>query len=131
MNVLPDTSFLVDLLRGERTAVDHWDALRERGAVAHLCSAVLFELRFGFAWKGDRVAEAEFEALAAAMPEAPVDDHAARHAADLQVQLMRDGIRLGSVDALIAGTAAARDLVLLTTDGTLAQVRQAGVPVVP
>lgn len=129
MNVLPDTSFLVDLLRGRREAVRLWETLRDDGAVAHLSPLVLFELRFGFIWRGDRLQEAEFDALAADMPRADLTDHAASHAADLQVQLARKGLALGQVDALIAGTAAAGRFVLVTADQGLAGVQAAGVPV--
>ncbi len=129
MNVLPDTSFLVDLLRGRREAVELWEELASHGAVAHLSPLVLFELRFGFLWRGDRIEESQFEAVAANMPAAELTDHAATHAADLQVQLMRKGIILGQVDGLIAGTAAAGHLILVTADKGLARVREAGVPV--
>ena len=129
MNVLPDTSFLVDLLRGRREAVDLWESLAADGAVAHLSPLVLFELRFGFLWRGDRIEEAQFEAQAARMPTADLTDHAATHAADLQVQMMRKGLPLGQVDALIAGTAAAGRFVLVTADAGLAKAVEVGVPV--
>ncbi|HUR61361.1 MAG TPA: type II toxin-antitoxin system VapC family toxin [Candidatus Thermoplasmatota archaeon] len=129
MNVLPDTSFLVDLLRGRKQAVDLWEQLAGAGAVAHLSPLVLFELRFGFLWRGDRLEEAEFEAVAASMPLAELSEHAASHAAEIQVQMMRKGIPLGQLDALIAGTAAAGRYVLVTADQGLARIQQAGIPV--
>lgn len=129
MNALPDTSFLVDLLRGRREAVDLWDSLAEEGAVAHLSPLVLFELRFGFLWRGDRIEEAQFEAVASSMPMAELSEHAASHAADLQARMMRRGAALGAVDALIAGTAASGRYVLVTADPGLARVQEEGLPV--
>lgn len=129
MNVLPDTSLLLDLLKGRAEAVRLWDSLRRDGAVPHLSPLVLYEIRFGFLWRGNRIQEAEFDALAAAMPGAAFTDDAAGHAADLQAQMMRKGIPLGQLDALIAGTAAAGRYVLVTGDAGLAGVRQAGIPV--
>jgi len=129
MDVLPDTSFLVDLLRGRTAAVDLWKELAGDGAVAHLSPVVLYELRFGFIWKGDRLEEAQFEAVAATMPTAELSEHAASHAADLQATMTRKGIPLGQIDALIAGTAAAHRFVLVTGDQGLARVQQAGIPV--
>lgn len=129
MNVLPDTSFLVDLLHGRRQAVELWDRLRSEGAVAHLSVLVLFEMRFGFLWRANRIREAEFAALATDMPSADLGEHAASHAAELQVQMVRKGAPLGQIDALIAGTAAAGRYVLVTADKGLARVQEAGIPV--
>ncbi|MHB8634690.1 MAG: type II toxin-antitoxin system VapC family toxin [Thermoplasmatota archaeon] len=129
MNVLPDASFLVDLLRGRPDAIRVWDELAAQGAVAHLSPIVLFELRFGFLGRGDRLEEGQFEAVAARMPAAELSDHAATHAAELQVAMMRKGMPLGQVDALIAGTAASGHYLLVTADLGLARVGEMGIPV--
>ena len=129
MNVLPDTSFLVDLLRGQSAAVDLWEELAAEGAVMHMSPVVLFELRFGFLWRADRLQEAQFDALAATMPTADFTDHAATKAAELQVTMSRAGKPLAVADALIAGTAAAGRFVLVTGDQGLVAVQRAGVAV--
>lgn len=129
MKVLPDTSFLVAILRGDTVAVQAWERLAADGAEAYLSSLVSSELRYGFLWRGDRLEEAAFEALAIDMPDAVFDEHAAAHAAEVQVLMARQGRRLSDMDALIAGTAAARRFLLVTADRRLADVRHAGVPV--
>ena len=129
MNVLPDSSFLIAALRRERPAVELWEALAAQSSVVHLSPLVLFELRVGFLWRGDRLEEAEFEAIIATMPVVDFTEHVATHAADLQVQMMRKGVPLSAMDAMIAGTAAATRMVLVTGDKTLARVQEAGVPV--
>lgn len=110
-----DTTFLVDVLRGDRAALDLMETLEEGSDRVIIPSVVVFEL-----WEGverSRAPLREEDALEEAMSShslAPLDVAHAKSAGRLSGALHRRGARIGDADALIAGTALAEDAVVVT-----------------
>ena len=105
-----DSSFLIDLMDEDAGAVAKMEELdRARLTVPTL---VYTEVGTGLD-AGSPPAEA-FEAMVADVALAPYDAEAARHAVSIQRQQSKQGTPIGAVDAMIAGTALARDEPILT-----------------
>jgi len=116
VNVLLDTSLVIDVLRGGKRGVALMEALEADGATFHLPSPVLYELSVGFAKFGARMQQALFESLASHWHEAPFGDRQARGAGELQADLIALGEPGSDVDAQVAGTALADRMVLASLD---------------
>ncbi len=112
--MLLDTNVCIAWLKGHDPSLRKRVVEAEPGSV-HLCTVVKAELLYG-ARKSARV-EQNLERLAAmfgALPSAPFDDAAAEHYGLLRAQLERAGTPIGPNDLLIAATALAHDLTLIT-----------------
>lgn len=110
-----DTTFLVDLMRGEDAAVEREMELESRGRTQSLASITVAELTFGVE-RSDRPGE-EKRRIARVMEDRPV------HAADAGVmrttgrirgRLANDGTPIGVSDAIVAATARTTDETVLT-----------------
>jgi len=105
-----DASFLIDLMANDRAAVAKLDELDRK----QLTVPTLVYTEVGVGLDAGSPQEAQFESVIADMTLAPYDGEAARRAVDVQQQLSRQGAQIGAVDAMIAGTALARDEPVLT-----------------
>jgi len=105
-----DSSFPIDLMNEDAGAVPTMEELdRDQLTVPTL---VCTEVGTGFD-AGSSQAEA-FEAMVADVTLALYDAGAPRHAVSIQRQLSEQGTLINAVDAMIAGTALARDKAILT-----------------
>lgn len=125
MNVLLDTSLVIDLLRGTKRGVALMEALDRDGATFHLPSPVLYELSVGFAKHGARTQQALFEGMASHWHESRFGDRQARAAGEVQADLIALGAAASDVDAQIAGTALADRMVLASLDADHRRIAQA------
>ena len=125
MHVLLDTSLVIDLLRGERRAVDVMEGLDAEGATFHLPAPVLYELAVGFARQDARMQQMLFEGLAGHWHETPFADREARAAGEIQADLIVLGRPGSDVDVQIAGTALAQRMVLASLDEDHARIAAA------
>lgn len=112
-----DTSFVVDVLRGDDRAVDLLADLESGSEALRVPSLVHYEL-----WEGiertDRPVR-EFEAVTkvlASYPSAELGPGAAVAAGRVSARLIRTGEMLDDVDVLLAGIALDRDEALVTRD---------------
>jgi len=116
-----DTNFCIRVLR------DRPPSLRQRfNAEAEglsISTVVLSELVFG-AGRSARPAHnrAEVARFAARLAVLPFDEEAAAHAADIRAVLAANGQSIGGYDALIAGHARSRGLIVIT--GNLHEFRR-------
>jgi tRNA(fMet)-specific endonuclease VapC len=107
---LLDTSVCVDILRDTLPAAE----LPAPGDCC-LSAMVTAELRTGLAkHAGDPRRERKLDAFVALFPVRDFDDLAARHYADIRVDLEGRGIPIGPLDLLIAAHARSLDAVLVT-----------------
>jgi tRNA(fMet)-specific endonuclease VapC len=114
MRYLLDTSVCIPLINGTD---EHLKSrlLEQPPASVLLCSVVKAELLFGARYSScaaenlDRISRfcRVFESL-------PFDDEAAQHHGGIRAQLKREGRPIGANDMLIAATALAADLTLVT-----------------
>lgn len=116
MRFLLDTNACIALLNGQPSSVAQRLSQCPHGSV-WLCSVVKAELLYG-ARHSQRVAT-NMERLArffAAFESLPFDDAAAEHAGAIRAELAAIGRPVGPNDLLIAATARARDLTLVTAN---------------
>lgn len=112
-----ETSFVVDLLRGDPRALAKARELDGRGEAVYLPAPALFELWEGVA-RSARVRRSrdlleDFIKAQDLLPFAPED---AREAGFLSGNLKKEGRPMGTVDIQLAGMAKARGETLLTGD---------------
>lgn len=113
--MLLDTSFLIDLMRGDEDAVEKARDLEENLVQQRLSSMTLFELYYGVARSNQSEAERQtVEDVLASKPVYPADAAVMRKAGRLSGELMNDGNTVGDGDVIIGATAAILDEPVLT-----------------
>jgi tRNA(fMet)-specific endonuclease VapC len=108
--VILDACFLVDLLDGEDRAVAKLDEIEDE----LLSVPTLLYTEVGVGIDPETEVGRQFEAVIGRVRLVPYDAEAAKRAVDVQRQLRRDGETVGAVDAMVAGTALARDERVVT-----------------
>lgn len=110
-----ETSFLIDLLRGEGDAQGVMNDIDDRGIRPSVTPVSAAELWVGAAH--GTVAERDTaKKLLESLTWLPLTREAARLAGTLRASLLDDGIPVGITDAIIAATAIAHDEMLVTRD---------------
>ncbi|MBI4182147.1 MAG: PIN domain-containing protein [Candidatus Aenigmarchaeota archaeon] len=110
-----DTSFLIDLMRGDMTAVRKLDDLEERRTSMNITAPTLFELWSGF--RRSRLPEVErqhIESVLAIGVLWPLDVEAAVRGGLVDGLLLAQGKGIEPVDAMIAGIALCRGEPVIT-----------------
>jgi tRNA(fMet)-specific endonuclease VapC len=106
---IADTDVLIDFLQGQ----DEAERVGVELQTGRLCVTVIsaFEL-----WAGANNARqmSMVEILLAAVTVLPLDDPAARRAAEIQRKLKQGGESIGMADSLIAGIALEQNAILIT-----------------
>lgn len=113
---LLDTNACIRVLNGDAPQVT--ERLRAVGpAGVFLCAVVKAELAYG-AWKSARRAAnlRLIERFCAPMASLPFDDSCAMRYGEIRAQLEQEGTPIGPNDLMIAATAMANDLTLVTHD---------------
>jgi tRNA(fMet)-specific endonuclease VapC len=108
--IVADSDVLIDALRGDRPARERIELELETGQLATTVVSV-YELLAGARSERER---GKVEVLLSALTALPLDDAAARRAAQIDRQLAAEGQRLAPADTLIAGICLARSGILLT-----------------
>jgi predicted nucleic acid-binding protein len=111
--VLLDSSFLHDLVREDSAAVERLEGLIDERVDVAVSTLTVFEVGIGLRGDAERYHEPYYEALDT-VERVPLGDREARTAVRIQHRLLDRGERIGAVDVLIAGTAVARDVPVLT-----------------
>ena len=110
-----DTSFLIDVLRGEASAKFRVETLKTQGESVAIPAPVVTELLLGGLARGGRQLP-EVLRLIGSLALLPTDLDVSREAAHIGWELRQQGRVLDLADLLIAGTARSQRLVLLTRD---------------
>ncbi len=108
--IVADSDVLIDGLRGRRPMVDRI-ALELNKAALATTVVNCFEILSG---AKDEPERKKVEKLLAALTILPVDEGAARRAAEVRRHLESRGLGIGMADYLIAGVCLQRDFALLT-----------------
>ncbi|RLB55603.1 MAG: type II toxin-antitoxin system VapC family toxin [Deltaproteobacteria bacterium] len=108
--IVADSDVLIDSLRGRKPLVDRVALELKMGTLATTV-VNCFELLSGAKTESGKK---KVEKLLGALTILPVDEGAARRAAEVRRQLESEGLGIGMADYLIAGICLERDLVLLT-----------------
>lgn len=113
--MLLDTTFLIDLMRGDDDAVGRARELEADLVQQRLSAMTLFELFYGVARSNQPEAEREtVESVLSTKPVHPADNAIMRKAGRLAGELASDGRAVGDGDAVIAATAIAVDEPVLS-----------------
>lgn len=104
-----DANIAIDILRGRSDVRKRMDQAVLGGATLKMCSVVLHELAFGVMSR--RQSRRQLTELQALLVRVDLTEWSAKDAwaaAELRVDLARQGLEIGSFDSLIAGQALAR-----------------------
>jgi hypothetical protein len=113
--VLLDTSFLIDLMRGDEGAIERARQLEADLVQQRLAAMTLFELYYGVARSDQPAAERErVEEVLATKPIHPSDTAVMRKAGRLAGELANDGRPVDDGDVIIGATATVVDEPVLT-----------------
>lgn len=113
--MLLDTSFLIDLMNGDRHAVEKAEQLEADLVQQRLSSMSLFELFYGIARASDSETERErVENILSSKPIYPADTAVMRKAGRLSGELQNAGTPVGDGDVILAATAGIVDEPVLT-----------------
>ena len=109
-----ETTFLVDMLRNEASAVDKVEAFLRTGETITVAAPTVVEL-LSNAYRNRHVAERQaIERFCREVTILPLDGEAARQAARIDAQLIEEGNVIDFADVLIAGIALLHDETLVT-----------------
>lgn len=113
--MLLDTTFLIDLLRGDEDAVGKARELEENLVQQRLSSMTLFELYYGVA-RSDQPEEerGRIREVVASKPVHPADTAVMQKAGRLSGEPENDGNPVGDGDVIVAATADVVDEPVLT-----------------
>ena len=113
--MLLDTSFLIDLMNGDKDAISKARELEENLIQQRLSSMTLFELYYGIARSNQSDAEREkVETVLSSKPVHPTDTAVMRKAGRLSGQLVNEGNTVDDGDVIIAATAEVVEEPVLT-----------------
>jgi tRNA(fMet)-specific endonuclease VapC len=112
--ILLDTNTLIYYLKGMDAVVRRLQSTSPRDVA--IPSVVAYEVEYGTLKTGSARRRSVVAGLLAGLTEVPFDHDAAREAARIRLELERQGMVIGPMDLLIAGTAASRSAVLVTNN---------------
>ncbi len=125
MGVALDTNALIDVLRGDASALRQVDHLARNGSSPVLSAVALFEALSGVEFTRSRPERTRLESLLSRIPIEPFDKESARRAAELREEFLRTGRSPSAPDVMIAGQALSGGHTLITRDRHLARVAEA------
>ena len=111
--MLLDSTFLHDLVRGESAAIERLDELIEERTDVAVSTLTVFEVGAGLRGNAERYRE-QYDETLDEVSTLPFGTPEARSAVRIQHALLDRGERIGAVDVLIAGTAIAHSIPVLT-----------------
>ncbi|MFW6385285.1 MAG: type II toxin-antitoxin system VapC family toxin [Halodesulfurarchaeum sp.] len=113
--MLLDTSFLIDLMQGEESAVETAKELEADLVQQRISAMTLFELSYGIARSERPIEERDtVETVLASKPIHPADTAVMRKAGRMAGELANDGETVGDGDVIVGATAAVVDEPVLT-----------------
>jgi len=116
VGVAADSTFLVDLIKGDRGARGKAADLDARRESRLLSTPVLYEVLVGILFRGSRQEAEVFAGIASRFTILPFDERSARRAAEIQTELLRAGRPKSHADVMIASVAAEGGHSLVTRD---------------
>lgn len=99
-----DSTFIHDVLREDKSAINHLAELRDAGTPVALSALTVFEVGVGLRGESAQYRE-RFDEVVDDLVVLPLTEAAAQRAVTIQHDLLDRGERIGVRDILIAGTA--------------------------
>lgn len=116
MGVTVDSTFVVNVIRGDPGALSKGAEIDERGEARFVSTPVLYEVTTGILFRESRQDAESFARLAARFALLPFDASSARKAAEIQTDLLRAGRPKSHTDVMIAAIAVTGGHSLVTRD---------------
>ncbi len=116
MGVTADSTFIVDVMKGDRGALSKAADLEQRREPRFLSTPVLYEVTTGILFRESRREAETFARLASRFAFLPFNEPSARMAAEIQSELLRAGRPKSHTDVMIAAIAAVGGHSLITRD---------------
>ncbi len=116
-----DASFVIDLVKGDASAVRKAKALDDASERLAIPAPALAEVLVGAYFRGGPVLRKTLELLTG-LEILPVDEAAADEAGRIGAELLRRGIALPTVDLLIAAVTKLNRRILVTRDEAFARI---------
>lgn len=117
--MLLDSSFLIDLLRGDDAALAKRRELEDRGEAPKLPPGVLFEL-----YSGASGAEGQIDILADRLPRVDLSTEVEQEAGIIRRGLLRGGRPISEVDYFVAAASRIEGEPVLTEDDHLGELEK-------
>ena len=112
-----ETSFLIDLLKNKRNAVNKMKSLVESGELFGIASPTIFELWTGFyALDKTENEKTKTKSIMDNMIVHPLDNKSASIAGRINGELIKKGSTIDPEDSMIAGIAISNNKTVLTRD---------------
>ncbi len=109
-----DTSFLVDLLRGNQEAMAYLSQLQQTSEAVTVAAPTIFELVEAAELLRSPKEKLAIKQLLSSMTVLPLDNDAAWKAGELSASLVRGGQSIGHIDTLIGAIASTHNEMLIT-----------------
>lgn len=114
--MIADSSYIIDVLKGENSAIEKSQELAENGLPQKLCAPVLYEMLTGIEFVKSKKERVRFDSMLEKFTVLPFDLKSAQICGEIQAELLREGEERGSVDIQISSIALANDEKLLSND---------------
>ena len=102
--MIADTTFLIDLMRGDESAVKKETMLEENGTSVYITTVSVFELYVGLNLSNKRIHESmKIERVLRNLQILGLDFESAKEAGEIYAYKRRSGIVIDPEDAMIAG----------------------------
>ena len=113
--MIADTTFLIDLMNGNKDAVQKLQNLSQKREQLHVTAISIFELYRGISRSGRPLKESEkILSVLQGVSTLSLEPASAQVAGEIEGKLFKDGRAIGSVDCMIAGIAITQSEKLLT-----------------
>lgn len=117
-----DTTFVIDLFRKDKSAVDKARELDSRGEALFTTAVTIFELWQGLGAKKEKKKE-NLAQFVEAFGLLNFDPESAKHAGEIHAELKSRGLPIDAGDSMIAGMALHLSQPLLTRDKHFSRVK--------
>lgn len=102
--MIADTTYLIDLMRDDRSAVEKEIKLEEDGTPVYLTTVSIFELYVGLNLSSTKILEGrKIDRVLGNLQVLPLDFESAKEAGDIYAYKKRSGLTIDPEDAMIAG----------------------------
>ena len=111
-----DTDILSEFLRGNKTVIGYMEEYLKENNFITISIITYYEILNGLLYKDARKQLNKFEEFVEINKVIPLTKRMAKIAANIQSDLQKKGTEIGHTDTLIAGTAIANELQLVTNN---------------
>ncbi len=113
--MIADTTFLIDLMRDDKSAVEKEITLEEDSAPVYLTTISILELYVGFNLSSKKIHESrKIDRVLGNLQILPLDFESAKEAGEIYAYKKRSGLTIDPEDAMIAGICRTSGELVLT-----------------